>query len=69
MWEDAYASIVALADEDHDAIAALIPETLDDEERGAEPYARSRDAVAKPAAEALAEYEAGETPAVDPEAL
>ncbi len=69
LLEKAYTRIAELPVEDQDAIASLILDTLDDEEQWAQRFAGSQDALAKLAAEALAEYEAGETLPLDPESL
>jgi hypothetical protein len=49
------------------AIAALILEELNDDNRWDESFARSPDLFAKLAAEAMAEHRAGKTQELDPE--
>jgi hypothetical protein len=51
------------------AIAALILEELNDDNRWDESFARSPDLLAKLAAEAMAENHAGKTQELDPETL
>jgi hypothetical protein len=51
------------------AIAALILEELEDDNRWDESFARSPDLLAKLAAEAMAKHRAGKTQALDPETL
>ncbi|MCL0074381.1 hypothetical protein M1O50_05920 [Dehalococcoidia bacterium] len=50
-----------LPDSEQDAIAALILEELEDEMRWEKAFARSQDALAKLAQEAMAEHRAGKT--------
>ncbi|MCL0069966.1 hypothetical protein M1O53_02660 [Dehalococcoidia bacterium] len=50
-----------LPDSEQDAIAALILEELEDEMRWGKAFARSQDALAKLAQEAMAEHRAGKT--------
>ncbi|MCL0097259.1 hypothetical protein M1O19_01830 [Dehalococcoidia bacterium] len=50
-----------LPDSEQDAIAALILEELEDEMRWGKAFARSQDALAKLAREAMAEHRAGKT--------
>ncbi len=52
-----------------DMIAAIILEELEDEVRWQEKFARSQDVLAKLAAEAMAEYQAGKTQELDVDAL
>jgi hypothetical protein len=52
-----------------DAIAALILEELEDEAWWEKAFARSQDALAKFAEEAMAEDRAGKTKELDPDAL
>jgi len=65
----AIAKLKTLPTSDQDAIAAMILEELKDEIRWDEAFARSRDALAKLAATAMAEYRAGKTQELDPETL
>jgi hypothetical protein len=51
------------------AIAALILEEIEDDNRWDESFARSPDLLAKLAAEAMAEHRAGKTQELDPETL
>jgi hypothetical protein len=51
------------------AIAALILEELNDDNRWDESFARSPDLLAKLAAEAMAEHRTGKTQELDPETL
>jgi hypothetical protein len=51
------------------AIAALILEEIEDDNRWDESFARSPDLLAKLAAEAMAEHRAGKTQDLDPETL
>ena len=51
------------------AIAALILEEIEDDNRWDESFARSPDLLAKLAGEAMAEHRAGKTQALDPETL
>jgi hypothetical protein len=52
-----------------DAIATLILEELEEEQRWDDSFARSPDLLAKLAAEAIVEYQAGKTQELDPETL
>lgn len=54
---------------DQDALAALILEELESEERWQQRFASSADALAKLAEEALAEHRAGKTLPLDPDTL
>jgi hypothetical protein len=63
------ARLKALPTDQQDAIANLILEELEDEQRWDESFARSPDLLAKLAAEAMTEYRAGKTQELDPEAL
>lgn len=58
--------MAALPDNEQDAIAALILEELEDETRWDRTFARTQDALARLAAEAMAEDHAGKTEALDP---
>jgi hypothetical protein len=59
----------ALPTDKQDAIATLILEELEDDQRWDESFARSPDLLAKLAAEAMTEYRAGKTQELDPETL
>jgi hypothetical protein len=63
------ARLKALPTDQQDAIANLILEELEDEQRWDESFARSPDLLAKLAAEAMTEYRAGKTQELDPETL
>ena len=58
-----------LPDPEQDAIAALILEELEDEVRWEKAFARSQDALAKLAQEAMVEDRAGKTKELDPDTL
>jgi hypothetical protein len=59
--ERAIRAAKALSAEDQDALAAEILEWIEDERRWAESFARTHEALAELADEALAEHHAGET--------
>ncbi|MCU0567818.1 MAG: hypothetical protein MUF49_14610 [Oculatellaceae cyanobacterium Prado106] len=67
--EQAIARLKNLPTEKQDAIATLILEELEEEQRWDEAFERSPGLLVKRAAEAMAEYEAGKTQALDPENL
>jgi len=69
LLERAVKKVEALPDREQDAIAALILEELEDETRWDETFARTQDALARLAAEAMAEDRAGKTEALDPDRL
>ncbi|MGH8658355.1 MAG: hypothetical protein ACREV4_07760 [Gammaproteobacteria bacterium] len=69
LLERAVKKIEALPDREQDAIAALILEELEDETRWEKTFARTQDALARLAAEAMAEDRAGKTEALDPDRL
>ncbi len=69
LLKEAYSAIARLSESDQEAIASLILEELASEERWQRAFARSADGLAKLAAEALAEYRAGKTQALDPDRL
>ncbi len=56
LLERAYSQITQLPGPEQDAIAAIIFDALEDEEKWAEQFAGSQDALATLAAEALAEH-------------
>jgi hypothetical protein len=58
-----------LPETEQDAIAAFILEELEDEARWDRAFSQSQDMLAKLAAEALAEDQAGKTQELDPEIL
>ncbi len=61
LLERAIARLKTLTASEQDAIAAMILEELEDEIRWDEAFVRSKDALAKLATEAMAEYRAGKT--------
>jgi hypothetical protein len=67
--EQAIAQLKSLPTDKQDAIATLILEELEDDQRWDESFARSPDLLAKLAAEAMTEYRAGKTQELDPETL
>lgn len=67
--EQAIARLKTLPTDKQDAIATLILEELEEEQRWDESFTRSRDLLAKLAAQAMAEYRAGKTQELDPETL
>lgn len=67
--EQAIAQLKTLPTDKQDAIATLILEELEDEQRWDESFSRSPDLLARLAAEAMAEYRAGKTQELDPETL
>jgi len=69
LLERAIAKLQALSELEHDAIAAMILEELEDELRWDASFARSPDILAKLAASAMAEHRAGQTQELDPESL
>ena len=58
-----------LPETEQDAIAALILEELEDEIRWGKSFARSQDALAKLAEEAMKEERAGKTEELNPDSL
>ena len=69
LLERAVEKVKALPDSEQDAIATLILEELEDEVRWDESFARTQDKLAKLAADALAEHQAGKTSELDPDKL
>jgi aspartate/glutamate racemase len=67
--EQAIARLQTLPADKQDAIATLILEELEEEQRWDESFARSPDLLAKLAAQAMAEYRTGKTQELDPETL
>lgn len=67
--EQAIARLKTLPTDKQEAIATLILEELEEEQRWDESFARSPDLLAKLAAEAMTEYRAGKTQELDPETL
>jgi hypothetical protein len=69
LLERAIARLKTLPASEQDAIAAMILEELEDDLRWDEAFSRSPDILAKLAANAMAEYDAGKTQELDPETL
>ena len=69
LLEQAIAKLKTLPAKEQDAIAAMILEELEDEIRWDTAFRNSKDALAKLAAEAMAEHRAGKTQELDPQAL
>ncbi|MBW4663309.1 MAG: hypothetical protein KME01_03770 [Chroococcus sp. CMT-3BRIN-NPC107] len=69
LLEQAIARLKDLPTNEQDAIAVIILEELEDETRWDESFAKSKDTLAKLAAEAMAEYHAGKTQELDSEKL
>lgn len=67
--EQVIAQLRSLPIDKQDAIATLILEELEEEQRWDDSFARSPDLLAKLATEAMAEYRAGKTQELDPETL
>ncbi|MEA5619294.1 hypothetical protein VB711_15810 [Cronbergia sp. UHCC 0137] len=67
--EQVIARLKTLPTDKQDAIATLILEELEDDQRWDDSFAHSPDLLAKLAAEAMAEYRAGKTQELDPETL
>ena len=69
LLERAIAKLRTLSASEQDAIASMILEELEDEQRWDEAFSRSPDTLAKLAAEAMNEYRSGKTQELDPETL
>lgn len=69
LLEQALAKLKTLPTSEQDAIAAMILEEIKDEVLWDKAFVNSQDALAKLAAEAMAEYRAGKTQELDPETL
>ena len=69
LLEQAIAQLKTLPTDKQDAIATIILEELEEDQRWDDSFARSPDLLAKLAAEAMAEYRAGKTQELDPETL
>ncbi len=67
--EQAFAEAAQLPQSEQEALAAWILEEIHSERRWTESFTRSEEALAHLADEALAEYRAGQTEALDPETL
>jgi hypothetical protein len=59
----------ALPKSEYDAIASMLLEEIEEERRWDEAFFRSPDILAKLAASAMTEYQAGKTQKLDPEKL
>ncbi|MEG4228358.1 hypothetical protein QUA35_18955 [Microcoleus sp. N9_B2] len=69
LLERVIAKLKTLPASEQDAIASMILEELQDDLRWERAFASSPDALAKLAANAMAEYRAGKTQELDPETL
>jgi hypothetical protein len=69
LLERAITRLKTLTIEEQNAIAAMILEELEEEQRWDDSFARSPDLLAALAAEAMDEYQAGKTQELDPETL
>ena len=69
LLQQAFDKASQLPPDEQDVFAAWILEELRSEERWQDLFARSQDLLAKMADEALAEYKAGKTLPLDPDAL
>lgn len=69
LLERAITRLKTLSASEQDAIAAMILEELEDEVKWDEAFARSHDALAKLAAEAMVEHRAGKTQELNPDTL
>ena len=69
LLEQAIAKIKNLSDDEQDIIATIILEELEDEIKWEKAFADSQDVLAKLAAEAMTEYQAGNTQDLNPETL
>ena len=69
LLEKAVTEVKKLPDPEQDAIAELILEEIKDEALWDKAFEKSQDALAKLAAEAIAEDRAGKTKDLDPEKL
>jgi hypothetical protein len=67
LLERAIARLQTLPESEQNAIASMILEEIEDEQRWNEAFSRSPDVLAKLAASAMAEYHAGKTQELDPE--
>ena len=69
LLERAIEHLKSLDADKQDAIAALIMDELEDETKWDAAFSSSQDLLADLAAEAMAEYKAGKTQALNPETL
>jgi hypothetical protein len=61
LLEKAFSEVARLPESEQDALAAIVLEEIASEHRWSETFAKSQDALAKLAEEALAEHAAGRT--------
>ena len=64
LLEQAFKQVAALPASEQDAVAAIVMEELASEQRWGDSFAKSQDALASLADEALAEYNSGRTKAL-----
>ena len=64
LLERAFKQVAALPASEQDAVAAIVMEELASEQRWGDSFAKSQDALASLADEALAEYNSGRTKAL-----
>ncbi|NEO86538.1 MAG: hypothetical protein F6J87_20115 [Spirulina sp. SIO3F2] len=69
LLETALERLMSLPDAQQDSIASLILAEIEEEARWDTSFAQSQDALAALAAEAMAEYQAGQTQVLNPETL
>lgn len=69
LLELAIARLQSLPESEQDAIAAMILEEIEDDQRWDESFSLTPNILAKLAASAMAEYHAGQTQELDPETL
>jgi len=69
LLEDAITKLKSLPEEAQDAIANLILEEIEDEQRWDESFAQTPHLLEQLAASAMAEHRAGQTQDLDPETL
>jgi hypothetical protein len=69
LLEQAIAAAASLPDTDQDVLARLMLEEIDSERRWDDLFSQSQDVLERMASEALAEYAAGQTTALDPERI
>jgi hypothetical protein len=69
LLQQVIAQIEKLPPDKQDALATLILEELEEDQRWDDSFARSPDLLAQLATEAMAEYRTGKTQELDPETL
>ncbi|RMF77409.1 MAG: hypothetical protein D6737_17770 [Chloroflexi bacterium] len=69
LLEQAFSEAAKLPDDEQDALAKWMLQIIESEREWDAAFATSADALAKLAHEALAEFHAGETEELDPDAL